>query len=1071
MIRKLTATAAIMGILMSSVSHAAINPKNIDESSSRDNIYKIIDKKMMKGENGGVITSFAWASIDDNIYSASLRDIRKAKFGKDSYSEAFMSLIEEEVMLDKIKEIQAEAKRKAEERQARLYELFGLERTPMVELEFASITADLEAFNAIANWDAFPESWEDIEAMLTATSMINDEISAVQHLQADLLSIQRRLERGTHELQYKLDALQGEHETLQAEHDALQTEFDRLAAWAQKLHMRRGALENYINHIRWAAGMPTDTNGTWWNDVLEIKQHIWNLRGQVDAVTGTQADITSNGDITITLTNGQEITFTVAVPGGVSNSAPDVSSVSVAQDGTITVTYDDSTTESFSTSNSYNAGVSATKADAMWNNEDGVHQSHVDAVSGSQDDITSNGAVTITLTNGQTIDFNVSVDNDADATHNANTIANVSASVSGNHVTISIDDNYKVVANDYNPVDSITITVDGVETSLTSTELAGNTYYTTQNSDVADTYNITLNGITKPITEGTTVSLADFDVVGMSGDIKVSTDLAAGFNARNDGNIVWAGTNEYFQWTGSNGYSTEGTTFQQGNIYQKRQIRVGNQYNVVYDWIETTATYFGKNVNTVLNNVGSSTDRIIYINDTVYVNTSATGEDWKTVADAYAVDQLASVFNSDAIDNLIVEVYETGVATERALWSDFDREVTLNNDGTLSNVDSGAMVAKVPAIVGETYGEVVYTGSLSPSAFAGQLGGSQTLQQLTGDTSIDNNATALKVTFTIDGEEVVKYYNYKVVFGSTMDWTAVSQSDYETAIFSRDAIYYTKVGTEWHVANSHYSTVTKSGNTVTVTGKDAAVYTLVAGAEGWEDNFNAVQNSIDLSGVSGDNANDRIHNGLTLDAGIEELNYWGHMNNPAIGSIIKYTGGGINPGGLTITNQDGTLCNCGFGTNFHYKRTGHNQFTIVNALAYYNANTASVLNHSANADYLEGLDARIVKSNGVTLVDVDEGTGEVWIQTSAGNSQHEWDDGWGIATGIKHVTNFRTNPDHSGQFRYDLRGEDNIWYNNLDGIEKAIERAFDKGYENGYEDGYKQGYADGFEDGVNSITN
>ena len=1005
MIRKLTATAAIMGILMSSVSHAAINPKNIDESSSRDNIYKIIDKKMMKGEMGGVITSFAWTSINDNIYSASLRDIRKAKWGKDTYTEAFMSLIEEEVMLDKIKEIQAEAKRKAEERQARLYELFGLERTPMVELEFASITADLEAFNAIANWDAFPESWEDIEAMLTATSMINDEISAVQHLQADLLSIQRRLERGTHELQYKLDALQGDHDALQAEHDALQAEFDKVVAWAHKLHMRRGALENYFNHVRWAAGMPTDTNGTWWGDVLEMRRHIGELKrkadlydaGSVGTGNGHNSTVTINGDI-LTVTGVNNGTYELLNGRTLYNSGTHDTTVTVSEDGnTLTLT-------------GANTG-------------------------------------TYTLLNGREL-------------------------LDGRTL---FDSTLHYVKADVTLEDGKSWTVDG--TTYTLTQSGQDDITVTPGSGVS-TYNITLNGHTETITEGTTVSLADFDVVGMSGDIKVSTDLTHGIAKRDVWTLSQVSGGDVFEWTGSTHSNTiQGVTatFHRGNVYRRN-----NNFSNHHTHLGTAAQYFANNKLTVVASLASSTDRIVYINGETFVNTSATGETWKTVADAYAVDQLASVFNSDAIDNLIVEVYETGVSTERALWSDFDREVTLNNDGTLSNVDSGAMVAKVPAIVGETYGEVVYTGSLSPSAFAGQLGGSQTLQQLTGDTSIDNNATALKVTFTIDDEEVVKYYNYKVVFGSTMDWTAVSQSDYETAIFSRDAIYYTKVGTEWHVANSHYSTVTKSGNTVTVTGKDAAVYTL---EDGHSSTITVSNGVVTVTGANAgtyvdwnENYNDVVHipsasdSGLNKTAGITVTNSFVTARDYSTGTMFYYNGYNGTGWGLSLRNGR------------HYERTADGVREISQD-DYFNANIESVVTHADNSAYLTGLftgDTRMVKAGTRTFIDVNSGSVVDIIEASSnGNTWQIWDDGLGLVGSTDNIGSATTR--HSGALNLNINGWNHAWSHGesnvfmsaaeLRVLENAMERAYDYGYGDGYKDGYKQGYADGFEDGVNSIAN
>ena len=75
--RKVIATLLASTMLMSSVASAAINPKSIDESSSRDNILRVIDEKVANGETAGVTGLFAWASIDDKVYSTSLQEIRR----------------------------------------------------------------------------------------------------------------------------------------------------------------------------------------------------------------------------------------------------------------------------------------------------------------------------------------------------------------------------------------------------------------------------------------------------------------------------------------------------------------------------------------------------------------------------------------------------------------------------------------------------------------------------------------------------------------------------------------------------------------------------------------------------------------------------------------------------------------------------------------------------------------------------------------------------------------------------------------------------------------------------------
>lgn len=73
-------TTLVAGAMMfgfTAPTFAAINPANIDESSSRDNIYKIVWEDVSEGTNAGVVSIFAWAHIDGTIYSVALADLRK----------------------------------------------------------------------------------------------------------------------------------------------------------------------------------------------------------------------------------------------------------------------------------------------------------------------------------------------------------------------------------------------------------------------------------------------------------------------------------------------------------------------------------------------------------------------------------------------------------------------------------------------------------------------------------------------------------------------------------------------------------------------------------------------------------------------------------------------------------------------------------------------------------------------------------------------------------------------------------------------------------------------------------
>ena len=87
----LVATTMLAGF--SAPSFAGINPANIDESSSAANIYKVIDKKVAKGTNAGVVGLFAWANVNGEIYSVALNDLRKYS----DPSAAFVNLIGAEI--------------------------------------------------------------------------------------------------------------------------------------------------------------------------------------------------------------------------------------------------------------------------------------------------------------------------------------------------------------------------------------------------------------------------------------------------------------------------------------------------------------------------------------------------------------------------------------------------------------------------------------------------------------------------------------------------------------------------------------------------------------------------------------------------------------------------------------------------------------------------------------------------------------------------------------------------------------------------------------------------------------
>ena len=116
-ITALVASTMLMGF--TAPSFAGINPANIDESSSAANIYKVIDKKIAKGTNAGVVSIFAWAHINGEIYSVALSELRKHS----NPSKAFAKLIGEMVSADRVAAIKAGAASQITETQAQITEV------------------------------------------------------------------------------------------------------------------------------------------------------------------------------------------------------------------------------------------------------------------------------------------------------------------------------------------------------------------------------------------------------------------------------------------------------------------------------------------------------------------------------------------------------------------------------------------------------------------------------------------------------------------------------------------------------------------------------------------------------------------------------------------------------------------------------------------------------------------------------------------------------------------------------------------------------------------------------------
>ena len=100
--------AAAFAFSVMSPALAAFNPHTIEDSSSRDNIYRLIEKKMADGETSGVIGAFAWASVNGQIYSLNTNELRKGG-SREAAVEIFRQHIQEQIGLDielKIEDLQ-----------------------------------------------------------------------------------------------------------------------------------------------------------------------------------------------------------------------------------------------------------------------------------------------------------------------------------------------------------------------------------------------------------------------------------------------------------------------------------------------------------------------------------------------------------------------------------------------------------------------------------------------------------------------------------------------------------------------------------------------------------------------------------------------------------------------------------------------------------------------------------------------------------------------------------------------------------------------------------------------------
>ena len=127
-------TTLVAGAMMfgfTAPTFAAINPANIDESSSRDNIYKIVWEDVSEGTNAGVVSIFAWAHIDGTIYSVALSQLRK----HGNPSKAFAEIVGAQLAVDQAANLVGVLKDAVNVNNERIVEIREVERLVEVLVE------------------------------------------------------------------------------------------------------------------------------------------------------------------------------------------------------------------------------------------------------------------------------------------------------------------------------------------------------------------------------------------------------------------------------------------------------------------------------------------------------------------------------------------------------------------------------------------------------------------------------------------------------------------------------------------------------------------------------------------------------------------------------------------------------------------------------------------------------------------------------------------------------------------------------------------------------------------------
>lgn len=95
--KTIMALMATTFLMTAGAASAAINPVNIGESSSAENIYSVILDKVEAGETAGIQSGFAWAYVNGGFVSLSVNELRKHGSNAGAY---FSEYVGEQVMLE-----------------------------------------------------------------------------------------------------------------------------------------------------------------------------------------------------------------------------------------------------------------------------------------------------------------------------------------------------------------------------------------------------------------------------------------------------------------------------------------------------------------------------------------------------------------------------------------------------------------------------------------------------------------------------------------------------------------------------------------------------------------------------------------------------------------------------------------------------------------------------------------------------------------------------------------------------------------------------------------------------------